>query len=225
MFDFSVQTRLPRDYKAGLMLEYVSASSIKIKPGSCVDDANEEILNIDADLTVSLASSGAGGLDTGTEQSTAWYFVWLIGGPGKSEAGLFSLSMTAPTMPSGYTYKRLLCAVKNDLGDIIVFHDTGNTVYFIAELADLILLENGQATLYTTIDVSSLVPLCSTHVILFYQADHDAYLRPYGKTMSEYIMFQKHTSAEIFFPIFNGKVEYKTANAGGLSIYCVGFIL
>jgi hypothetical protein len=45
--------------------------------------------------------------------SAAWYYVWLIYNPSTSTvAGLLSLSATAPTLPSGYTFKAMVGAVR-----------------------------------------------------------------------------------------------------------------
>jgi hypothetical protein len=57
-------------------------------------------------LTISLAGSGANGLDTGSSAGSTWYSLWVIYNPTTATvAGLASLSATAPTMPAGYTYK------------------------------------------------------------------------------------------------------------------------
>lgn len=65
--------------------------------------------------TATITNSGAGGLDTGVEASTTWYYMWIIR---KSTDGtvsaLLSTSSTAPTMPSGYDQKALVGAVHND---------------------------------------------------------------------------------------------------------------
>jgi len=64
-------------------------------------------------VTPSLAASGANGLDTGTSAANTWYSVWVIWN-GTTTAGLLSLSSTAPTMPSGYTYKARVGWVRSD---------------------------------------------------------------------------------------------------------------
>ena len=55
-------------------------------------------------LTISTATSGANGLDTGSIANSTWYSVWVIYN-GTTTAGLLSTSATTPTLPSGYTYK------------------------------------------------------------------------------------------------------------------------
>lgn len=55
--------------------------------------------------TITTTNTGAGGLDTGALAVSTWYSIWRIGKTDGTRAWLFSLSATAPTMPSGYTLK------------------------------------------------------------------------------------------------------------------------
>lgn len=48
-------------------------------------------------------TSGAGGLDTGTIAINTWYYLWVISS-NFNVTLLASLSSTAPTLPSGYTF-------------------------------------------------------------------------------------------------------------------------
>jgi hypothetical protein len=64
-------------------------------------------------LTVSTGSSGANGLDTGSVANSTWYSVWVIyNSYTNTVAGLLSTSSTAPTMPTGYSYKARVGWVK-----------------------------------------------------------------------------------------------------------------
>ena len=66
-------------------------------------------------VTPSLAVSGVNGLDTGTSAINTWYADFVIWNPTTlAVAGLFSLSATAPTMPSGYTHKARVGWVRSD---------------------------------------------------------------------------------------------------------------
>lgn len=64
-------------------------------------------------LTGSLASAGAGGLDVGSAAINTWYARFVIWN-GTTAALLYSLSATAPTMPSGYTSKARTGWVRSD---------------------------------------------------------------------------------------------------------------
>jgi len=67
------------------------------------------------------------GLDTGGESSDAWYYVYVIW-DGTTVASLFSLSATTPTLPTGYTYKALVGAVRNVSSDLVYFVQYGREV-------------------------------------------------------------------------------------------------
>lgn len=83
--------------------------------------------NVDIDITV----SGLNGLDTGAAVIDTWYYIWLIS-DGTTPGGLFSLSSTAPTMPTGYTFKALLGAIYvNSTTDLIKIWQTGRKVYTV----------------------------------------------------------------------------------------------
>lgn len=66
-------------------------------------------------LTVAGVSSGvANGLDTGALAASTWYSIWVIAKADGTTAGLLSLSATAPTLPSGYTYKARVGWIRTD---------------------------------------------------------------------------------------------------------------
>lgn len=64
-------------------------------------------------LIVNFTLNGANGLDTGSLAASTWYYVYVIDN-GAGAAALGSLSATAPTLPSGYSYKCRLGAVQTD---------------------------------------------------------------------------------------------------------------
>ena len=64
-------------------------------------------------LTLNGATTGANGLDTGALAANQQYYIWAINN-GSTTAGLISLSSTAPTMPSGYTYKARIGGIFTD---------------------------------------------------------------------------------------------------------------
>lgn len=68
------------------------------------------------------SGTGAGGLDTGSVGNNP-YYIWLItNSTSGAKDALFSLSSTAPTMPSGYDKKRLIGWVKRSGGANQLFH-------------------------------------------------------------------------------------------------------
>ncbi|TGP33332.1 MULTISPECIES: hypothetical protein [unclassified Mesorhizobium] len=66
-------------------------------------------------VSYATGTSGANGLDTGSITASNWYYEWVIYN-GTTVAALLSLSSTAPTMPSGYTFKARVGAVYYDSG-------------------------------------------------------------------------------------------------------------
>jgi hypothetical protein len=80
-----------------------------------VTDTNFEtiLLTSVSESNIAITSAGAGGLDTGAE-ATGWYYIWIISDDdGSTVAGMFSASSTTPTMPGGYTHKRLVGEIYN----------------------------------------------------------------------------------------------------------------
>lgn len=84
-----------------LKVEAITTSSVQITAGGGLS------------VTAAFATAGANGLDTGAKANSTWYFVWLIYN-GTTPGALLSLSATAPTMPSGYTQKLRVGAVRVD---------------------------------------------------------------------------------------------------------------
>ena len=64
-------------------------------------------------LTVDVSTSGANGLDSGS-LATAWYLVYVIGKADGTLAGLVSVDGGSVTMPTGYTFKKLVGCILTD---------------------------------------------------------------------------------------------------------------
>lgn len=101
-------------------------NDIDIAAGAAVDATGAYPMKLSATLTKRLdaswaVGSGNGGLDTGSIGNSD-YYIWLIA---RSDTGvvdaLFSLSATAPTMPSNYDYKRLIGWFKRVSATIVAF--------------------------------------------------------------------------------------------------------
>ncbi len=106
-------------------------------------------LHVDAQaLTLNAASIGANGIDTGALANNTWYHVWLISN-GTTTACLLSLSATAPTMPSGYTFKHRIGAQR-----------TGGAATFLR------LFQKGNVAHYQVIAASTTpnLPIMSTGI-------------------------------------------------------------
>lgn len=111
---------IPRSYLAGLTLSTAGGSGIfGIAAGQAVDSTNAAFMGLATAYTKTTASwllgSGNGGLDTGAIANTTCYHVFLIM---RVDTGvtdiLFSLSPSAPTMPTNYTLFRRIGSMLTD---------------------------------------------------------------------------------------------------------------
>lgn len=66
-----------------------------------------------ASVTIDATTVGANGLDAGALAANTWYYSYLIS-DGTTTAGLLSASATAPTLPTGYTFKLRVGAIQTD---------------------------------------------------------------------------------------------------------------
>lgn len=86
-----------------------------------------ESVSVSANITGTVGTANS--LDTGSEAGNTWYYLWLIYN-GSTVASLISASSTAPTLPSGYTYKALVGEIYNDSGsNFVTSHRTGADVF------------------------------------------------------------------------------------------------
>lgn len=100
----------------GLMLSASGASApiaITVKQIVLMNNSSKYKVGSDLSLTASLSVSGVNGLDTGTSTTSTWYNIYIISN-GTLFGSLISLSPTAPTLPSGYTYYARVGSFKTD---------------------------------------------------------------------------------------------------------------
>ena len=117
-------------------------------------------------LTIAANTTGANGLDTGS-LATNWYSVWVIYNPTTTTvAGLLSLSATAPTLPSGYTFKARVGWVRAASGSALV-----NTVQY-GNRAQYTLVSTqtypsaitGSASVWTSVSIANYAPTTNSAV-------------------------------------------------------------
>lgn len=132
-------TSLPRSYLAGLQLAQAADTDhdITIAVGEARDNGGAADLTLANAITKQIdaawvVGTDLGGLDTGTVTTSSWYHLWLIK---RSDTGvvdvLFSLSATAPTMPTNYDKKRRIGAVLTDgSSNILGFVQVGDMVWW-----------------------------------------------------------------------------------------------
>jgi hypothetical protein len=95
-----------------------------------VSDGTNYYTATSVNLTVDGGVVGANGIDAGALASPNWYYQYVIYNVNTlTVAGLMSLSATAPTMPSGYTFKKLVGAARYTGGQFRPFYQNGDDVY------------------------------------------------------------------------------------------------
>lgn len=126
----------PKGHIYGLTLSNNGSDAnndIDIATGEAVDNSTSVLMQLSSSLTKRLDASWAvgtnqGGLDAGSKAASTTYHVWLIRRPDTGVVdALFSTSATSPTMPTNYTQKRRIGAVRTDgSGNILAFSQVGD---------------------------------------------------------------------------------------------------
>jgi hypothetical protein len=122
-----------RGYIDGLILSTAgSSSTFTVGSGVATDGTTTDYMTLASSLSKTTGSwtvgTGNGALDTGSIATNTWYHVWLIKRTDTNVVDvLVSLSATAPTMPTNYTLKRRIGAMKtNGSSQWIKFVQTEN---------------------------------------------------------------------------------------------------
>ena len=198
----------------GLVVSYSNANQVQIGVGNFRDDTNTQTFTVSSAITVSMNTSGANGLDTGTEAANAWYYVWVVGKTDGTVAGLLSLSSSSPTMPSGYTLKRLLpMAIRNDASSAICpFMVTQGWPYRPTVMYTDVntsgspyqVLGSGTATSFTSVSTTSMVPPVARACVLWSQ------LARTGSGTINGSIRQAGSSANVMIGMVDGLCNYQT---------------
>src|SRR5713226_3718289 len=133
---------LLRSYLAGLTLSNDGTSPntvIDVSAGVCADDTNVAMLNLPSGQTINGATTGAGGLDTGSLAASSWYHAFVIGKPGGGAGALLApTSLASPAFPTGYTLKRRVGSFKTDTSaHILPFKQFGEEFLLGTSLQDV----------------------------------------------------------------------------------------
>lgn len=133
--------------------------SLKVETGS-VYLSSGHLLELSSAMTKVIngpwaAGSSSGGMDTGAVSPSTWYYVWLIFNPTTSITDfLFSLSATAPTMPSGYTVGyRLGAVLTNGSSNILAFQRWHDWTFWQDVLQDVSYTSAGSTGVSKTLRV------------------------------------------------------------------------
>lgn len=125
--------------------------------------ARKRIVLEGVSVSAAITSSGANGLDTGSEASSTWYYIWVVYGTA-GVAALLSTSKTIDTitLPAGYTYGALVGADYNDATpDLVEMYQQGYEVQTERRLAASSLSLTG-GDVWNEVDCSSYFPDIAT---------------------------------------------------------------
>lgn len=160
-----------------------ATNDIDVATGAAVDSTNAYFMKLGTAITKRLDAAWAvgtnqGGLDTGSIADGV-YHVWLIA---RSDTGvvdvLFSTSVSAPTMPTNYNYKRRIGSIIRASAAIKAFTQTGDIFMWGAPVADVAVSNlSTTSTLYaltvpTGVKVEALVAFDFTNASLSQVAIH-----------------------------------------------------
>jgi hypothetical protein len=215
----------PPGYIYNCRLIWISNSSIKIDTGHIVlDDEEYTNLSITSQISMDISVSGKNGLDSGSEAVSTWYYVFVIYNPTTKEiAGVFSISDTTPTLPSGFTKKRRVGIVRNNLSGHFYNFFSGrnqqNLEYVWINESDTVLrvLAGGSATIYTTIDCSTLVPVTAKKIFVQIRCTRKiGYFRPTDSNVNVYNRVEVNACNMLCFPIISSaSIDYRMTSGGG----------
>jgi hypothetical protein len=125
-----------------------------------LDASNNAMLASNVNVTINFATNGAAGLDTGSIASNSWYYIWIIGKSDGSVSAIGSLSSSAPTMPTGYTFKARAGAVRTQAASAVFAgtYQAGSDVQYVGTASGLPQMASGTASQWTAVAVGAFVP-------------------------------------------------------------------
>ena len=229
-------------YVNGLELAWTADETISMAAGAARDSANSNDIVLSAAVSISNATNGANGLDTGTVGANTMYAVYVIGDSTKyqSTAGLLSLaSNSEPSLPAGYDmYRRVGWVLTDGTSDNLLFWQEGmgqvRKYFYDVGISEL---SGGSSTTYAAIDLATSVPPIDTTVILDIaytpnSATNNAEFLPYGSSATNGIVRYGCGVAavqvgQIEVPAkLNSSVptiQYKVDTSDALTLLTVGF--
>lgn len=164
---------LPRGYLSGLELSRATATTIGVAIGS----ARNEDAGVGREIALSSAitktlgafavGSGNGSLDTGTIAANTWYHGHAIRRDSDGAGDfLLSLSPTAPIMPSGFTARRRLGAIRTDgSSQITPFLQTGDIFRWDVAVQDYNANNPGTAAVLRSVFVPTGIIVRPIHLV------------------------------------------------------------
>lgn len=127
-------------------------------------------------VSVATGTVGANGLDAGSIASNQWYYIYVIYNPSTATiASLMSLSATAPTLPSGYTFFARVGSCRTDgSNNLIGFKQYGRDCQYVVgqNLSSARIVISGTAgsattPTYVATSINAFVPSTAFRINLY----------------------------------------------------------
>jgi hypothetical protein len=219
-------------------------SVIDIATGSILDSTGVYQLSVDSVLSPSTASSGLNGLDTGTVAASKVYAVYVVADPITQQAtgAMYSLSLTGPLMPFGYSAYALIGFVVTDssanilVGTWTAGNNSRRSFFFDAPIATAVTA--GNATTYTAVNLTAFVPaLQDTPVSITYSFTPGAASRTLNLTPGNGVGNAVTITGQVTSVVVSGnaqlvskvtaavpEIDYKVTNSGdAVALRVAGF--
>jgi hypothetical protein len=154
-------------WRTSLHMQTTSVTEVQIEADyKITDDTGTVLMDSVGTSLVDITLSGAGGLDTGSEASSTWYYIYMISDGDATHELLLSASPTSPTLPGGYPYKRLIGAVYNDSSSDLYPFWQDNEIVMWASRAIVSATAPGSLT---ALNVTSFFPMLIAKGLMFQQ--------------------------------------------------------
>lgn len=234
-------------YIDGLGISFNTVAKFDIAAGQCTDSTGTKTIESSGTLTVDMAVTGDGGLQTGsTEAADTWYDILLIGDTTEVNAtkGLFVPVGTA-FAESGYDIYRKVGSARNNASSNFwqtIQTGSGNyrTAWYCEARTDLRALSAGVATTFTDVVLSAWLPaeadvvaMCLTFEIGASGTNTDTgRLRPDGMTenntpfrISPGVVSDEPMRAQMIIPCPGQIVEYRVEDGANnkLTLFIQGY--
>lgn len=206
---------------------------------SLEDTSNAYVTARSGSLTINSAASGANGLDTGALAASTWYSVWVIRKADGTTAGLISLSATAPTMPSGYTFKARVGWIRTDgTGNKypLSFKQSGRKVRYVVagNVANIPQMATGTLgtypSTYAAVATGNYVPSTASHIAVLLQstansvagvAPNNSYGAINAMTNPPPLCFSTYPNGGMDMPLESSNVY--ACSSGAIYVNCYGW--
>ena len=188
-------------------------------------DYSTKILR-NVNLSFDGANSGVNGLDTGTAAAGNWYYIFAIYNPTtNTSASLISLSMTAPTLPAGYTMAAILGAAYGAAGSIFmpsVKKDFETSLGAGGVQGYVLILNGGSASGMTSVSTVTAAPNISSAINIIAMSDGSGAVYV-DKVSTLGVKCSSDSSARIWDAQKQQGVIFYKSFGGLLNIFVIGY--